>query len=123
MTMRMMRSSPSFTAAANAALRARALRAQAPFTTTTVTALSSSDNSNNNRIHYPVVPKENHGPYQEFSVIHTDRSLNLMSLPFQTVMRDLSAVLLHTYNNNGAGGAVAIIPGYVCMFDVLLLSS
>jgi hypothetical protein len=70
-------------------------------TPTTTTAASS--------IQYPIVPKQEHGPYQEYSVIHTDRSLNLMSKPFGTVMRDLHAVLTHTYQAHHA----VIIPGYV----------
>ena len=47
------------------------------------------------------------GEYLEYSVIHTNRSLNLMSLPFQTVMRDLNALLKATYNAD----KVAIMPG------------
>ena len=46
---------------------------------------------------YTVVPKEEFGPYAEYSVIHTDRSLNLMSDPFGRVMRDLSDLMKHTY--------------------------
>jgi hypothetical protein len=76
---------------------------------------SSSSDVESRRIHYPVIAKSNHGPYQEFSVIHTDRSLNLMSAPFQQVMRDLNALLCHTYS----AAATAIIPGYVlqCVCD------
>jgi hypothetical protein len=59
---------------------------------------------------YPVVPKSDHGEYVEYSVIHTDRSLNLMSTPFQQVMRDLNQLLKTTYSAD----KVAIIPGYVC---------
>jgi hypothetical protein len=58
-------------------------------------------------LNYPVVPKEDFGEYQEYSVIHTNRSLNLMSNPFQQVMRDLNLLLKTTYNAD----KVAIIPG------------
>jgi hypothetical protein len=69
----------------------------------------SSSTSHHNPPDYPVVAKKDFGPFQEFSVIHTDRSLNLMSAPFGSVMRDLNALLKHTYNAK----KVAIIPGYV----------
>jgi hypothetical protein len=58
---------------------------------------------------YPVIPASDFGPFTEYSVIHTDRSLNLMSDPFQRVMRDLNSLLKYTYNAE----KVAIIPGYV----------
>ena len=44
---------------------------------------------------------------QEFSVVFTDRSLNHMSARFQTVMRDISAMLKEVY----AADAVAVVPG------------
>mmetsp|Transcript_21243 Transcript_21243/g.49889 ORF Transcript_21243/g.49889 Transcript_21243/m.49889 type:complete len:376 (-) Transcript_21243:56-1183(-) len=44
---------------------------------------------------------------KEFSVVYTDRALNLMSPPFQQVMRDISATLKKVYNAK----ATAIIPG------------
>ncbi len=44
---------------------------------------------------------------QEFSVVFTDRSLNHMSQSFQTVMRDISAMLREVYNAD----AVALVPG------------
>lgn len=44
---------------------------------------------------------------QEFSVVFTDRSLNHMSAKFQTVMRDISAMLKEVY----AADAVAVVPG------------
>ncbi len=44
---------------------------------------------------------------EEFSVVFTDRSLNHMSARFQTVMRDVSALLKEVYN----GSAVALVPG------------
>ena len=56
---------------------------------------------------YPVVPASDFGEYEEYSVIFTNRSLNLMSEPFQTVMRDLNTVLKTTYSAD----KVAIIPG------------
>jgi hypothetical protein len=58
---------------------------------------------------YDRVPLGDHGPYQEFSVIHTDRSLNLMSPPFQTIMKNLYALLKETY----AAEHAVIIPGCV----------
>ena len=58
---------------------------------------------------YEVIPKSDHGAFKEYSVIHTDRSLNLMSDPFQRVMRDLNQLLKHTYHAD----KVIIIPGYV----------
>lgn len=56
---------------------------------------------------YDVVPKEDFGEFKEYSVIFTNRSLNLMSEPFQKVMRDLNNLLKNTYNAH----KVAIIPG------------
>lgn len=56
---------------------------------------------------YDVVPKDDFGQFKEYSVIFTNRSLNLMSDPFQTVMRDLNQLLKKTYNAH----KVAIIPG------------
>jgi aspartate aminotransferase-like enzyme len=44
---------------------------------------------------------------EEFSVVFTDRSLNHMSVRFQGVMRDVSAMLKEVYN----GSAVALVPG------------
>lgn len=61
----------------------------------------------NDPLSYDVVPKEDFGRYKEYSVIHTNRSLNLMSDPFQKVMRDLNTLLKATYNAE----KVAIIPG------------
>jgi len=56
---------------------------------------------------YSVIPESDFGAYREYSVIHTDRSLNLMSDPFQRVMRDLNVLLKTTYNAD----KVVIIPG------------
>jgi len=56
---------------------------------------------------YDIIPKDDFGFLKEYSVIHTDRSLNLMSDPFQRVMRDLNRLLKTTYNAE----KVAIIPG------------
>lgn len=61
----------------------------------------------NQKIMYPVISKEDFGAFKEYSVIHTDRSLNLMSDPFQRVMRDLNQLLKVTYNAD----KVVIIPG------------
>lgn len=63
---------------------------------------------NQRLLDYPVISRGDFGPYKEYSVIHTDRSLNLMSEPFQNVMRDLNMLLKATYNAD----KVAIIPGY-----------
>jgi hypothetical protein len=59
------------------------------------------------RLEYRPVPKDDLGEFQEYSVIFTNRSLNLMSKPFQQVMRDLNELLKATYNAH----KVAIIPG------------
>jgi len=63
--------------------------------------------SSTDELGYNVVPKEDFGRYKEYSVIFTNRSLNLMSDPFQKVMRDLNDLLKKTYNAD----KVAIIPG------------
>jgi len=59
------------------------------------------------KLNYEVVPKDDFGAYKEYSVIFTNRALNLMSDPFQKVMRDLNNLLKETYN----ASKVAIIPG------------
>lgn len=69
---------------------------------------SSSSNDKTGTLNYGVVPKDDFGEFSEYSVIFTNRSLNLMSNPFQQVMRDLNDVLKTTYNAD----KVAIIPGY-----------
>jgi aspartate aminotransferase-like enzyme len=56
---------------------------------------------------YHKVDKHDFGKLKEYSVIHSDRSLNLMSKPFQRVMQDLSLALRVTHNAD----EVAIIPG------------
>jgi len=56
---------------------------------------------------YPVIPADERGDLAEYSVVHTDRSLNLMSAPFQQVMRDLNDLLKATYNAH----KVVIMPG------------
>lgn len=58
-------------------------------------------------LQYAKIDKSNFGKYKEYSVIHTDRSLNLMSDPFQQVMRDLNNLLKITYNAEKA----VIVPG------------
>ena len=65
------------------------------------------NNANEKPVLFDVVPKEDFGQYKEYSVIFTNRALNLMSDPFQKVMRDLNMLLKHTYN----ASKVAIIPG------------
>eukprot|EP00573_Skeletonema_grethae_P002746 CAMPEP_0201686568 /NCGR_PEP_ID=MMETSP0578-20130828/968_1 /ASSEMBLY_ACC=CAM_ASM_000663 /TAXON_ID=267565 /ORGANISM="Skeletonema grethea, Strain CCMP 1804" /LENGTH=447 /DNA_ID=CAMNT_0048170637 /DNA_START=134 /DNA_END=1477 /DNA_ORIENTATION=- len=87
-------------------------RAIAVATTSTTTRFISSSkpfyiSSPEDTLFYDVVPKADHGEYLEYSVIHTNRSLNLMSAPFQQVMRDLNALLKKTYNAD----KVAIMPG------------
>jgi len=71
------------------------------------TARFLSSTPTDEKIMYDVVPKEDYGDFKEFSVIFTNRSLNLMSSPFQTVMRDLNTLLKGTYNAR----KVALIPG------------
>ena len=44
---------------------------------------------------------------EEFSVVFTDRSLNHMSVAFQGVMNDISAMLKEVY----AADAVVVVPG------------
>ena len=60
---------------------------------------------------YEIVPAGEHGDFKEYSVIFTNRSLNLMAKPFQTVMTDLNGLLKETYNAD----KVAIIPGLVIL--------
>lgn len=72
---------------------------------TTARLLSSS--TSDKKIMYDIVPKEDFGEYKEFSVIFTNRSLNLMSSPFQTVMKDLNNLLKETYQ----ASKVVLIPG------------
>ena len=66
-----------------------------------------SASGDDNPLNFGVVPKDDFGEFSEYSVIFTNRALNLMSDPFQKVMRDLNNVLKHTYNAE----KVAIIPG------------
>eukprot|EP00559_Dactyliosolen_fragilissimus_P007798 CAMPEP_0184863536 /NCGR_PEP_ID=MMETSP0580-20130426/11510_1 /TAXON_ID=1118495 /ORGANISM="Dactyliosolen fragilissimus" /LENGTH=441 /DNA_ID=CAMNT_0027361923 /DNA_START=171 /DNA_END=1496 /DNA_ORIENTATION=- len=68
---------------------------------------SSNDHENSSKVLYDVVPKGDFGQFKEYSVIFTNRALNLMSDPFQKVMRDLNGLLKETYNAH----KVAIIPG------------
>lgn len=67
----------------------------------------TSDGAKSEALSYDIISKDDFGKYKEYSVIHTNRSLNLMSDPFQRVMRDLNALLKTTYNAD----KVAIIPG------------
>merc|ERR1719469_1435559 len=71
------------------------------------TARLPSSTTKDKKIMYDVVPKEDFGEYKEFSVIFTNRSLNLMSSPFQTVMKDLNNLLKETYQ----AAKVVLIPG------------
>mmetsp|Transcript_6311 Transcript_6311/g.7675 ORF Transcript_6311/g.7675 Transcript_6311/m.7675 type:complete len:378 (-) Transcript_6311:416-1549(-) len=47
------------------------------------------------------------GDLYEFSVVYTDRAVNLLSAPFQTVMRDISSTLREVYH----APHCALIPG------------
>jgi hypothetical protein len=78
-------------------------RVQRPAARAQIRAFSSGSD----RLTYAPVPKDDFGVYTEYSVIFTNRSLNLMSDPFQKVMRDLNELLKETYNAE----KVAIIPG------------
>lgn len=71
------------------------------------TAMIARNQHPNEPLLYPKIAKHDFGPYKEFSVVHSDRSLNLMSPPFQHVMKDLSELLKATYHAE----KVAIIPG------------
>jgi hypothetical protein len=90
-------------------LSSSSLRESRILSASTTIMRTSSQHNASTPPSYPVVPKHDFGPLKEYSVIHTDRSLNLMSSPFGTVMRDLNALLKHTYH----AAQVAIIPGYV----------
>jgi alanine-glyoxylate transaminase / serine-glyoxylate transaminase / serine-pyruvate transaminase len=90
--------------AATIALR----RAQRPTTGPSIAlrVLSTSSDAPH-QLSYSKIPKDDFGQYTEYSVIFTNRALNLMSDPFQRVMRDLNNLLKTTYNAD----KVAIIPG------------
>jgi aspartate aminotransferase-like enzyme len=68
---------------------------------------SSTGPPEEDELHYTSVAKGDMGEFQEYSVIFTNRALNLMSKPFQQVMRDLNMLLKKTYNAD----KVAIMPG------------
>mmetsp|Transcript_4125 Transcript_4125/g.5943 ORF Transcript_4125/g.5943 Transcript_4125/m.5943 type:complete len:445 (-) Transcript_4125:379-1713(-) len=90
------------------ALRARAVNHEAAALSNSQARKSLfSSSTATTPLMYDVVPKENFGQYKEYSVIFTNRSLNLMSDPFQTVMKDLNNLLKTTYNAD----KVALIPG------------
>ena len=78
-------------------------------TNKTTTNKTTTTTTSSNKLNYDIIPKDDFGPYKEYSVIFTNRSLNLMSDPFQKVMRDLNNLLKETYNCSK--GKVAIIPG------------
>ena len=44
---------------------------------------------------------------KEFSVIYTDRAINLLSAPFIKIMQQISAAMKEVYNAHG----VALVPG------------
>jgi len=94
------------------ALTGPATPAPSMVTPTTSRLISSTpnprdDDATETRLEYPIVPKEDFGEFQEYSVIFTNRALNLMSKPFQQIMRDLNDLLKATYNAH----KVAIMPG------------
>lgn len=85
-----------------------AISSNAFTSTSTITKSASTNNTNNSEsLSYDVIPKSDMGQYKEYSVIFTNRALNLMSDPFQQVMRDLNDLLKYTYKAH----KVAIIPG------------
>jgi hypothetical protein len=90
-------------AAAKSLIRRSAARAFSAGSTAKPTQKQKQGSS----LNYEVVPKEDFGEFKEYSVIFTNRSLNLMSSPFQRVMRDLNALLKETYRSEKA----VIIPG------------
>jgi hypothetical protein len=100
-----------FATSQNTEGRGRATAAQCFSTNSSASSASSAAVPSSSPIEYSVVPKSDHGAYKEYSVIHTDRSLNLMSAPFGTVMRDLNNVMKHTYQ----AAATVILPGYVSL--------
>jgi hypothetical protein len=76
-------------------------------TTSHDSAAAAAGGGKSDKLTYPIVPRGDFGEYQEYSVIFTNRALNLMSKPFQQVMRDLNDLLKVTYNAH----KVAIMPG------------
>lgn len=78
-----------------------------PSTSRQYCSLSYSNVDEEISLLYDKISKSDFGASKEFSVIHTNRSLNLMSDPFQKVMNDLNNLLKKTYN----ASKVAIIPG------------
>ena len=89
------------------AKRAASAAAARPHRAAAAAARAFASSSGTTDLMYPVIPKEDFGEYKEYSVIFTNRALNLMSDPFQRVMRDLNNLLKTTYNAD----KVAIIPG------------
>jgi hypothetical protein len=87
-------------AAAKSLIRRSAARAFSAGSTAKPTQKQKQKQKQGSSLNYEVVPKE-------YSVIFTNRSLNLMSSPFQRVMRDLNALLKETYRAEKA----VIIPG------------
>ena len=76
-------------------------------TTSHDSAAAAGGGGKSDKLTYPIVPRGDFVEYQEYSVIFTNRALNLMSKPFQQVMRDLNDLLKVTYNAH----KVAIMPG------------
>jgi hypothetical protein len=85
----------------------RGSRAARPSSAAPAAAYVRSMGSSSDKLSYGVVSKGDFGKFKEYSVIHTNRSLNLMSDPFQQVMRNLNDLLKETYKAD----KVAIIPG------------
>ena len=57
----------------------------------------------------PQIPRSS--PLFEYSVVHSDKSANLMCVPFQQSMIDIGTILRGAYNSQGDGSGVAVIPG------------
>lgn len=53
------------------------------------------------------IPKVDGSEFYEYSVIYTDRAMNLMASPFQQCMKDISASLKRAYKCT----SIALIPG------------
>lgn len=102
-----------FSRSTSAALLRSAVRSRAsktnntPAIANTLQQFRGLSTDKTDKLSYDVIPKSDFGDYKEYSVIFTNRSLNLMSDPFQRVMRDLNDLLKKTYNAN----KVVIIPG------------
>mmetsp|Transcript_17887 Transcript_17887/g.48614 ORF Transcript_17887/g.48614 Transcript_17887/m.48614 type:complete len:604 (-) Transcript_17887:944-2755(-) len=58
-------------------------------------------------LQYPPIRPSNFGPLREYSVAHSDRSLDYLSAPFQTVVQNVHRLVTTAYDANH----VAIVPG------------